>query len=261
MAIPHDIVESRRMSTRKKYHQRRGPYLSTSRPFRWFATISNKNGIVVPSLVVLVSTHDVDKRKRYLRTTRLVPRDKRLDNRHLLGGDIQLIRLHHVIKHHLARMFVLPFLVWSIAERTSEEARVPARRQERGDVQRRGDKDAVPDVGPRTVSEVMTQPCQLDTLDVLVRDTERAVHVPQVGCHESGEVAHAFVPLRVSAGRVAKKRLEKRTETVLEPVMRGPGKNIVRETELFDVSQALKMFSRFGSAPCTTRASSIRTYR
>ena len=31
---------------------------------------------------------------------------------------------------------------------------------------------------------------------------------------------------------------------MLEPVMRGTGKDIVRETELFDIPQALKVFSR-----------------
>ena len=60
------------------------------------------------------------------------------------------------------------------------------------DVQRRGDKDAVPDVGPRAMSQVVTEPCQLDALDVLVGDTERVVHVSEVGRHESGEVPHAW---------------------------------------------------------------------
>lgn len=60
------------------------------------------------------------------------------------------------------------------------------------DVQGRRDKDAVPDVGPRTVSEVVTQPRQLDALDVLVRDAERAVHVSEVCRHEPGEITHAW---------------------------------------------------------------------
>lgn len=38
--------------------------------------------------------------------------------------------------------------------------------------------------------------------------------------------------------------IQGRTETVLETVMRGTRKDIVREAELFDVPQALKVFSR-----------------
>lgn len=76
----------------------------------------------------------------------------------------------------------------------SERARV------RVDVQRRGDKDAIPDVRPRAVPQVMTEPRQLDALDVLVGDAERVVHVSEVGRHESGEVPNAWprVPLSVS---------------------------------------------------------------
>lgn len=49
------------------------------------------------------------------RTTLQISSDEGLDERRLLGGDIELIRLHHVVKHHLARVFVLPFTAWSAA--------------------------------------------------------------------------------------------------------------------------------------------------
>ena len=45
------------------------------------------------------------------------------------------------------------------------------------DVQCHGDKDAIPDVRPRAVSQVVIEPCQLDALGVLVGDTEGVVHL------------------------------------------------------------------------------------
>lgn len=98
---------------------------------------------------------------------------------------------------------------------------------------------------PRAVSKVMTQPCQLDALDVLVCDPKGVIHVSEVCCHESSEVAHAWQSAcHYSFFISLMKEIWKPTETVLEPVMRGTGEDIVGETELFDVPQTLKVFSR-----------------
>ena len=75
--------------------------------------------------------------------------------------------------------------------------------------------------------------------------------------HQSGEVAHAWRRVLLESARVA----HVRTETVFETVMGSAGKDIVGETELFDVPQTLKMFSVSPHELLVTLQSLIRTCR
>ena len=119
VTVPHDIVKSSisHVTTREERSITQTTYLSTSSPLRWFATISNKNGIVSPRLTSssAFTIWNDEGESEDVRTTLPVPSDECLDEGRLLGGDFELIRLHHIVKHHLARVFVLPFLVWSAA--------------------------------------------------------------------------------------------------------------------------------------------------
>ena len=102
-------------------------------------------------------------------------------------------------------------------------------------VQCHGDKDAIPDVRPRAVSQVMIEPCRLDALGVLVGDTEGVVHLRWVAMSRARYPRPATrVPLWYCQSGYAVWRIWRRTEAVLEPVVLGTGKDMPSGTSLRD---------------------------
>lgn len=84
-----------------------------------------------------------------------------------------------------------------------------------------GDKMAIPNMGPRPVTKVVAQPSKLNASYMLICDTQRRLALLKMLSHHPGQVANA--------------------ETMFESIVRRSWVHIIRDPQLFYISQPLKV--------------------
>lgn len=117
---------------------------------------------------------------------RWVASDKCFDKRCVLRGDDDVVLLNQVIKHHLRRVFVPPICTGPTWIQCMDKGLAEMH------VHCAGNEHAIPDVTPRSMSEIMAEASNLDAFHVTVGNVEAGLRLLQVSGHSSGEVGHAF---------------------------------------------------------------------